>query len=984
MSGAGLGAAGDGSSRPGMLAERLTSTLLIGRDAELSVLLEAAASTPAFVTIEGEAGIGKTRLMRELLNHDRLGRMSRLVGLCHELTDPFPLGPVLEALRNAKPDRSALTSVAGALHSLLPELNRVLPPALEPLDDKRADRHRLFRAVRELLAALGPSVLVLEDLHWADTATSELLRMLVADLPPELLVVCTYRGEEISGYSSVPGLAGRLPTGTSGAQVTLRPLDRDQVRELVRAILDAESVSAEFADYVFERTGGLPFAVEEMLLLLDQRRLLDRQGSVWLRRELADIGVPHDLSTAILTRLAGLSPPARHVTRAAAVLAAPGVAEAVLLDVAAGPDRGADSDPTRCDALTEALASGLLREVDPAWYAFRHLLARDVIEGAIPAPRRRQLHRQAAQVLETIDPQPFARLAHHYRVAGDASRWIHFAEAAADRAVSLEDDASAYRLCRDALSVPAIGAETRARLATKVATHALHSHEREAIDLLRRLLDDGSLPEHLRGEVRLGFARLLGDSGSSECWAVAARAVDELRDRPDLAAEAMSLLALSWVTDGQIDDHLVLLERAVAAAAAGAADPQVRKRVLADRAICLLDVGDPRAWDAIDEVRLSEGTRPEDAKRSIITASNLAVSAIQVGHYDQAREFLTLGGQIASPTPYIRGECVLAANALLLDWVTGDWHDLEHRALSFLDTMGDWPLSQADARAVQGLLLLASGDVHKALPLLVPPEDVPARTMLPTVTWMAAGRARVRLAEGSPDAAVAEADRGMEPILTKGAWLWAADVAPVYVEGLLGMGRIAEARRRVADYADGLTGREAPAGLAGLAVCRGLLAEADGNPGAAAEEYLAAASGWQALPRPYDSAQSRERAGRSILAADRDRGIMLLTEALENFKRLAADWDIARVRRTLRTQGIVITYRGGRKGYGDRLSPREQQVAELVVQGRTNREIATELVLSPRTVEQHVGSGMRKLGATSRSQIAELLPTHGGLEEHLS
>ena len=110
---------------------------------------------------------------------------------------------------------------------------------------------------------------MLEDLHWADDATVELLLFLVPQLPPGLTLICTYRGEDLPEGSPLLRLSGRLPGAAGGAHVALQALDRSQARELVSSILKTDEVSASIADYVFEASGGLPFALEELLRMLE-------------------------------------------------------------------------------------------------------------------------------------------------------------------------------------------------------------------------------------------------------------------------------------------------------------------------------------------------------------------------------------------------------------------------------------------------------------------------------------------------------------------------------------------------------------------------------------------------------------------------------------------------------------------------------------------------------------------------------------------
>jgi DNA-binding CsgD family transcriptional regulator len=938
---------------------RLTSPVLVGREEELASLLGAVLDPPAVALVEGEAGVGKTRLVQELTSRTELNDRYRcLSGHSHHLSEPFPLGPVVEALREAIPTPGGLNPVVGALRPLLPELAARLPAHPGPLGDRRAERHRLFRAVRELLDSLGPTVLVLEDLHWADHTTEELLSFLVPQLPRRLALVCTYRREDLSESSPLPRLA-TPSSGTAGLRLTLRPLDRGEVRELARTILENGDISPEFSDYLFECSGGLPFAVEEVLRLLEGRDELVQRRGVRVRQSFEELGVPTALRESILQRLANLEPNARSVVQAAAVLGGP-AAERDLLEVADVPDTRAGG------ALSGALASALLLEVDEGRYDFRHALARQAVEEAIPSPVRRRLHLRAARALESGQPKPVARLAHHYRRAGKTKEWIRFAEAAADRAKSLEDDATAYRFLKEAVAVPGLPPATRARLAVKLATHARYSLAHgEAIDVLRALLEDETLSRGARGEVRLWLARLLIQEGeTAAAHSETSRALGDLGRRPALAAEAMVFLALPWATEGRVDDQLGWLDRAVATAARSK-DRAVRISVTADRAALLLNVGDPRGWPAIDEIP-EPGPGADELRQAVRGLGNLADALLQLGHYGRAEEFIRRGLDLLGRTGHSHEAFSQQITELQLSWAMGRWDGLEERARYYMEAWHDWAAVRADAQTVLGLLLLARGDVPGALRLLEQlAEDF--RGEGPVLAWIAGGLARIRLAEGREEAAVEEAARALDVVRRKSTWVWASDAAPVAVEALVRSDRRVEAQELTRRFATGLKGRDAPAASAALAVCRALLAEAAGDRKRAVRTFLAAEAAWQALPRPYEAARARESAGRCLLE---EGGQELLVEALSAFRELGATWDEARVRRTLREQGVIVPYRGGRKGYGSKLSPRETQVARLAADGLSNPQIAAALYLSRKTVERHLSSAMHKVGVRSRGELA--------------
>jgi DNA-binding CsgD family transcriptional regulator len=941
---------------------RVSSPVLVGRESELAELLEAVTQPPALALLEGEAGIGKTRLVAELLARPEVARRQRLVGGCQQVSEPFLLGPLVEALREASFAPASLSAVAGALRPLLPELANRLPELPPPLGDRRAERHRLFRALRELLGALGPTVLVLEDLHWADATTVEVLRFLAPQPPPELTLVCTYRREDLPAGSPLLGLTAGLPREARGVVLPLETLDRQGVRDLVARIMDVEDVSVEFVAQLSEDSGGLPFAVEEILRLLRERRDVIRQRGVWVRAEMEEIRLPVALRDAVLERVGRLSPRTQRLVEAAAVLADSD--EVVLLETAE-----LDGAPAE-RALAEALSSALLLELDEGRYGFRHVLARQAIVDALAPPARRRLHLRAAASLERVQPTPHARLAHHYKEAGKTKQWIQHAEHSADRAESLEDDATAYRFLKEAVVVPELSATTKSRLAIKLANHARNclAHG-EAIDILGVLLEDERLSRRTRGELRMWLVRLLVLEGRpEEAYAETVRAVDELSRRPAAAAEAM--LFRSWVESGPIGKQLGWLDRALRTAVRSK-DRALMISVAGHRAQVLLLAGDRLGLPAIDEIP-QPGPVEEELDRAARAYNNLADALLHVGYLERADVFLRRSRGVLNRMVHPPPDFAQRITELQLRWLVGDWVNLEEQARRCLDDWEDLGQLRADPEAVLGLLLLAQGRVRASSRLLEPLADefLGEATVL---AWVASGLARLRLAEDRSEVAIEKTARAFEIIERKGVWAWATDVAPVTVKAFLGAGRTTDAAELTRRFAAGLRGREAPAASAGLMVCRALLDEAGGEPDRAARRFLAAERAWRALPRPYEAARAREAAGRCMLPHHKERGCQLSTEAMEAFHALGATWDAIRVRQLLQEHGVISPHRRGRKSYRGELSPREAEVAALASEGLSNREIALTLFLSQKTVEGHLRSTMRKLGVSSRSELPERL-----------
>jgi DNA-binding CsgD family transcriptional regulator/tetratricopeptide (TPR) repeat protein len=955
------------SPGPARLRGRFSSPVLVGRDDELESLLRAASAPPGLIVVEGEAGVGKTRLVEELLDAPGLDGAHCYVGDCQSLAEPFPLGAVLDALRHAGPGRTRLGPVTGALRPLLPELAPLLPNSPAPLEDRVAERHRLFRALRELLDALGRSVLVLEDLHWADEQTSEFLRFLCPQLPSELTLVCTYRREEVAARSALLSLAAHLPSQMTRLRLELFPLDREEVGAMVEEILEADEISAEFADYLFRGSGGLPFAVEEVLRLLENRKDLVQRKGAWVRRSLEGLAVPGAVRDFVLERLTSLEPSARALVQASAVV---GVQAGEQLLAEVGDLRNGRTEI----ALEQALAAALLVEAGEGRFRLRHDLARQAVEEALPSPLRRRLHLRAARALEKEWPQPLARLAHHYRAAGKTEEWTFYAEATADRAQSLDDAVTAYRFLREALAVETLPPARRAQLAIKFLIGAFDALGRkDAAALVRPLLDEATLAPEVRGELRLHLGRFLCQAGEDdEGYALIREAVVLLRSQPALSATAMAFLAQPSFHAGRFDEYLHWVARA-AKEAARSEDRALQIRLSADRACTLLILGDARAWQAVDEIS-PPGREIDEVRQAARACGNLADALLHLGYHDRAGELIE--EDLATGPGCFREHLIARVTSAQLDYVAGHWGGLEERVHGLLGEGEDRLPHHADLEAVLGLLELARGALRAAARRL---ERLSGEELcdIAIVPWVCGGLSRIKLAKGEPDEALAAATRALEIVERQGVWTWATDVAPVAVEALLETDRRGEATGLVDRFTHGLAGRDAPAPAAALRFCRGLLAEAEGDVERAARQYAAAERRWQSLPRPYDAVKAREYRGRALLPGRPEVGRRLLVEAMDRYRGLGASWDAGRVRATLRRSGLIPPHRAGRKGYGSRLSPREHEVVQLASEGMSNREIALSLTVSRSTVEHHVSSALRKLGAGSRHELAELLRAAG-------
>jgi DNA-binding CsgD family transcriptional regulator/tetratricopeptide (TPR) repeat protein len=946
----------------------------VGRKREMTALGQALSAPPAVVWIEGEAGIGKSRLLREYLA-TRAGRANRvLMAYCPPLRHPHTLGPVVDAVRQAA-DRVAglpLSPLAGALRPVFPEWAGDLPPAPEPAEDATAVRHRVFRALAELLGCLRVAVLAVEDAHWADEATLEFLLFLASGVPQPVSLVVTCRPEDVPSGSLLQRLATRLAADSASAagrlRLTLGPLDVASTGELVSSMLAGEEISAGFAGFVHQRTEGVPLAVEGSVRLMADRADLSFRSGGWERRHLDKIGVPATVRDMVLEQLGRLGPDALAVLQAAAVLSGPADEATVRAVAGLSAERAAAG-------LGEALSGSLIDDDDRGLVAFRHVLACQAVYDAVPAPRRRLLHRRAGRALERLTPQPVAELADHFRRADEKSEWCRYGEQAAGLALASGDEATAGALLHDLIVNAGLPAASVVRLIKKFpfASFAGPARYRELEPPLRAILDSEVLQPGQEADVRVQLGNVFLLMGEDEAGrAELERAIPHLAHDPAEAARAMMRLGWPRSSSWPVSAHLGWLQRAteLVVPSMSAAD---RLSFAADQASVRLMLGETDGWARAARI---PDDAPVSAERQQITRANLNIGdmAMLWGRYDEARRRLEKALALAERHQYLRYQSAAQVTRAHLDWLTGAWDGLAERAAALASPEDILPLARLESLLVTGLLQAAAGAHAQAAERLqqVLGEEVRSGALADSME-PAAALSRLSLAGGHTAEALEVTREPFGIVARKGTWVWASDLGPARVAALAASGHIDEAGKLIAAFARGLRGCDAPAPRAGLATCRAIVAEARGDHAAAAGLFARAAAAWQALPRPYDALLAQERqAGCQIASGQPDVAMPLLAGVRERLIALGALGDADRVVATLRAHGVAAKrpQRGGRRGYGDRLSPRELEVTRLVATGRSNRQIAEALCLSPRTVDQHLSAAMRKLGVSSRTALA--------------
>jgi DNA-binding CsgD family transcriptional regulator len=845
----------------------------------------------------------------------------------------------------------------------------------------------------------GPVLLLVDDVHRATPRERAWLRGVAETPRPGLAAVLAHRPEELDTAGLPLGTpAVSYPPGLSVFRHRLHVWDAERVRRAAAVAL-GDRATDEAAERLYAQSGGVPQVVVDLLGAL---RVGTRPQCT--ASEVDAAGVPVRLAELTLSRLDRLAAEDRPVAWAAAVLGESADRDELIAVSGMGEARGRD-------ALLAALAAAVLSETAEGRYGFAVRLAATAVHERVPGPIRQELHGRAAKVFTRRQPVSWAAVAGHRRAAGRRKSWLRAVEKAARAAAKSGRHQEAIRLLEQALAVPEVAPGDRARLAPLLARSAVIGlRSDQTVAALTQVVRDADLPADVRGELRLDLGLMLcnqvGDfaAGARELEAAA----EELSDlRPALASRAMAALAMAEWPSGTLEGHRNWLRKA-ARIAEDSGNEVARAAVAANHASLAVACGDPEARDLVAALPVDSplaGCR-EHAARGLCNAADAAVWR---GAYPWGQELLSAGLDLSarSGVPYI--EQTAQATSLLLDWWTGRWSGLAERCEQFVAATADMPLVAADGNMVRGLLAFAQGDwgpaVHWLTALGAPSLE---RTRMPLAVATSGALIRLALARENLPAAADRARAAWSAVADKGVWVWAAELAPWAVEALARSGDMAAARSVVTEFARGLEGRDAPSGQAAVVWSRAGLEEAEGRLTEAVRSYRSAAAAYWQLSRPYAWALTFEGAARCSLANGEQRpdaagegmgeptavgdaveeripgdaeevtgrfdAIASLQRCVHEYGELGAVYDAARARALLRSHQPAQARRPGRPALADQLSPREGEVAELAGRGLTNREIATALHLSPRTVEQHVARAIRKMGVLSRHDLAQACP----------
>lgn len=916
----------------------------VGRSAEfagLSGLLPSRdQSDGAVVLISGDAGVGKSRLLREVTAgwHGAVLR-----GAAHP--DGIAFGPVLEVLR-----------------ALSEKMFTSAPEAWQDLD-----RDRLVGSIAGALRSLAhrtPVTVVLEDLHWADAATTDLLPPLAESLAgAPVVLIGTYRGTELPRAHSLRRARTDLRRAGLLSEIALRPFDSEETAELLAGALGARP-SPALVDAIHARADGVAFYVTEFAAaLVDTCGLRIQDGDAVLAEE-STLPLPESVVDAIAVCTADLRQRHPEAVEFAAVLGAR-VDLAALTDLASGI------------GIDDLLDAGLLRERDGGVAEFRHALVRDALYGTIPWTRRRSLHRTVADYLAERAGRPEV-VAEHLLSAHEPERARPLLLTAAQQRCAMHAyrDAAVFGRRAIALWPPEVDPGGRIEALARLAECAEMSGELESAqavwtEVAELRIDSGDVAGAAAAQRRLAnVARLSGD------WTVATSALAAAADlfaaagqRADAAVERLALAehleAASYPSRA--------LEHAVAATedadAAGRLD--LRAHALAAQGCLRVRMGEEEAGIALArsglELALNEqlieaaGSSYYELAGALLHAADYAAS---VEAYDSAYGLCRKHGVSELETACVA--CMSVAARLL-----GNWEHALAISREVLDDDRAPETVKMVAEEETGLISALRGDHRRARGPLRRAAVFGRDTEVFGIEIGALWGLAVLAESDPPDAAprlvsdmLKRCDEKENSTFALPALRWSATFLATHDNH----DHLAQCHRVLAVFA---TQNSSPKILSALAHAGGELALADGDAAQAAAQFGRALELLPATTAPFEYALTRLRRGAALARQDqRDAAVESVTGAYHLARRLGAKPLARDCATALAGMGEQVDRRLSRLAARTLepagLTRREKEVLGLVATGRTNRQIADELFLSTRTVDMHVRNLLAKLGCASR------------------
>jgi DNA-binding CsgD family transcriptional regulator/tetratricopeptide (TPR) repeat protein len=1010
-----------------------SSEVLVGREADLAALRDALKRTrsaePSTVLVGGEAGVGKTRLVEEFCRSASADGAQVLVGQCLELGEEgLPFGPFAAALRELIQREGA-----GVLEGRERDFARLLPefgPAEPPAETRRGYLFELVATLFTRLAEEQPLVLVLEDLHWADRSTRDLIGFLVRSARlPHVLLVATYRTDELHrGHPLRPFLA-ELDRVRGVHRLELDRLDREGTGEMLTQLLGIEQ-QPRIVDAISERTQGNPFFIEQFALSGDP----------------GCSDIPASLRDLLLARVDQLSDDAQRVLRIAAV-GGTRFAHGLLVRVAGVGE-------PELESAMRAIVAAQLVVVDPdGGYEFRHALVREAVHDDLLPGEHARMHARYAEAIAD-DPQlvPMGRapaeIAHHWyaahdypkalvaakRAAADAGGRYAFAEQTsllqrvlelweqvrdaaallgishldlleetALSAIDSSDHMRAFTLTKaaladiDAAEEPLRAARLLIRRSKLLFNMGKSDGTREANEAYELLAPVPNSAERVRLMADVAYA--LGGFDNAAAVRIAEQAKNDAAELGDVITEVSATIAFGRVCARQMpaEDGIAPMQAAAAHARETGDLPNLaRALVIISDSLYELGRYDESAAAAAEGVPYADRVGVSRTT-GVFLLANHAEALIAKGSWDEADARLAEAARWDPPgtlaVPWLRLRALLRL---------ARGHDgaerLVDQAATFLGRSFLQPESRLGLQELRMIAALQSGDLSAAVSVAGSALAEPSLTEFPRYGWpiLAAAATVVDRAApaGRPAYAEPAADNGADgasPGVAVDALAPTSAIAHVDHVGRRGGGRAA-ARfgPSAADQAAGASSvEELRARIIALAAetavhygaDRAWAAQVAATLDGGLDRWRAAVTLWRADGQRYPLAVALlGLAAAAAAAGERAAAGEAIEEAVAAALALGAA-PLAESADTL-ARRIGVRAAGQPAATGNEiLTAREREVLRLVAEGQSNSRIAESLYISPKTASVHVSRIIAKLEVANRGEAAAVARRLGLLDD---
>jgi len=960
----------------------IQSPVLIGRDELVAHgerrLAEAAAGAGQLLLVAGEAGIGKTRLLGAIAGRAAAsgfavvraaafpGDVHSFAGLLLDLASDLVTArePALSALGRSLSARVRVISAAdGANGAERANGADGAVGAVGADGDAHHRRRLLVQDLADMLLTAEPGIpvlMILEDLHWADELSLDVLGHLARRLATRpMLVAGAYRSDELYPQLPMRDLRARLLAQRLAEEIRLPRLGLDTTATMTSAVLGRPAPAGVVAA-IHERSDGIPLHVEELLAAIDEVALTPQSGAV-----VQAAAVPDTLGDAVLSRAGHLTARTRDVASAAAVIGRS--FDFDLLTAVTG------ADPAQvATALRELQQAYLvLPGADAVTFDFRHALIRDTLYADADLPARRRLHERVARAAAERGYRD-AFISAHFEQAHRADLAYHHATAAARAAASISAHGEALELYRRAArSVPAqLPALDRAELFAALGDEAAavddNSAAAQAYSTAHQLTASAGQARTAAGLVprMVAVAHLLGAGLDARVGTLQAAldSLDGVADTDRERARLRSAMAAAYMLDRRLEEAIDYGERSRAQSQRIGDDEAALNTAVTLGSVLVFAGRMDEGWQLLEGAiaRASDLRQEAEAARGY---RMLGSSASVLVEYDRAERWLTDGAGYAENVELWNHRHYMASHLAHVQWATGQWQQATQTAQQALADGRGGITTAITAQYVLGYLALGRGDWDAADGLLreafAQGEQMAELQRLSPPLWGLAEAARCR---GDYDTALLLCERGYQAsaAVTDAAYLF-----PYLLTGVrayLAAGDI-EAGQAWSDRAAAvLSARAIPGTLPAIEHARGLVLLARGELPAAQQALESASQAWRTRRRFWEGAWAGlDLAAAAAVARRRGEAARLLDEVRTS---AAAAGAAALVQAADRLSGSLD---GGRPAQPwHPLSAREL----LVAAGLTNRQIAQQLVLAPKTISAHVTHILAKLGAARRTEIA--------------